>query len=113
RNQRTPTGHDTQRPARHRLWSRPTRFAARSSAAPHERAQGGPVSASQVATPDPPPTAVALPQASQVSACARVLSHTFVIEVLRRPVESTLHSSVGVVDQAVDAPAHVLTVPDR
>src|SRR5213078_3494075 len=76
-----------------------TRSAARTPAAPHARAQAGPVTASAAATPDPPPTADVHPPAGPAIASYRVPSHTSVIEVLRRSVESALPAGVVVVHQ--------------
>src|SRR5213078_3469094 len=75
-----------------------TRSAARTPAAPHARAQAGPVTASAAATPDPPPTADVHPPAGPAIASYRIPSHTSVIEVLRRPVESALRSGVAVMN---------------
>jgi hypothetical protein len=52
------------------------------------------VTASAAATPDPPPAADVHPPAGPAIASYRIPSHTSVIEVLRRPVESAQASVV-------------------
>src|SRR5689334_3216675 len=76
--------------------SRPRQSAARSPAAPRERAPAGPVNASAAATPDPPPTVAAHRLEPQASASCHAPPQTSVIEVLRRPVEFTDRPVVAV-----------------
>jgi hypothetical protein len=63
------------------------------------------VTASAAATPDPPPAADVHPPAGPAIASYRIPSHTSVIEVLRRPVESAHPSARPRQDSPTTAPA--------